>query len=535
MSTYGDKLGRDGLMVGVGISVQPGTEPEPQDVIYNDFRAGVILSDSPEDIPGNSAQDAIDMEVSRSDALRRAPGSLLLVDVDPRSPRWLFEHAAVDYSAELVIIDPPYLGYRSTGAFIFANLALAATSSFGWNVVNVAGELIFSNGLDATYQRSPAAAVVVDLSADIIAQTFATSFGRVFAAAYMDSVSGFQGLGIAWNADNGDPADWAGTGSGAELLLSNNPEADRIVALRPIGFDVLGILTRRAVWFGYPTNQANRPADFRVRFPGLGCVAEATAVVTPHGIVYLSDDGVCLLDVNNLGVISEQINALLLPIDYLNISKYKGVYSSSGQRYVLQTSTQTFVYEFPREGVPGRWFVRSIIPDTMSSYIDQTGNVYWYEVQGTWAAQSLTWAEMIIGNENVETELLYAKGTRISRSTHEEVTYDGTAQTPYWTTPQRLEKVSDQATTLGFEVEYVTEEAATVEVATADVNGAILNTATVTLPNSSGIRKTGIFPFHETGKGAAVRFTVLTGSPLLYRARQIVMPGGPTLESLAVA
>lgn len=522
-------------MVGVGIPVVPGSEPDPQDVIYNDWKAGIVANDSPEDIPGNSAIDSTDMEVDRTDALIRAPGSVLLLDVTPRSARWLFEHAAVDYATELVIIDPPWFGYRSTGAFNFVNLALAATSDFGWNIANIAGELLFSNGLDATYQRAPGAAVVTDLSAQVIAQTMATSFGRAFAGAYVDSVSGLQALGIKWNASNGSAADWTGSGSGEELLLSNDPEADRVVAIRPLGFDVLLILTRKAVWFGYPTQEAARPADFRLRFPGLGCIAEPTAVGTPYGVLYLSDDGVCQVDVNNVNVISEPINSLLMPIDYLRIGEYKAIYSSARQRYILQTPIGVFVYEFPRGNVPGRWFFRSVLPDTMANYVDQTGNVYWYEVTEPWQDQELTWAEMVIGNENVEPDLLYAIGSRISRSTYEVITYDGTAQDPFWETPQRLQNVSDQATTLGFELEYSCDGEATVEFSTADDEGNLLNSKTVTLPTTAGVRKTGVFPFHETGKGTTVQFTILTGKPYLFRVRQIVLPAGPTLESLAVA
>lgn len=536
MITIGDALGRSARpRIGVGISLPPGSEPEPQPIIYSAWQRGIVALDAPEDIPENSAITATDMEVYRADALIRSPGALLFEDVTPRNAQWLFEHAAIDYAAELVIIDPPWLGYMDVPPFTFVNLALAATGQFGWNIVNVAGTLLFSNGLDATYTREPGAAIVTDISADIIAQTFATSFGRTFAGAYVDPIAGLQALGIKWNANNGLIDDWAGAGSGAEILLSNDPKADRIVALLPLGFDILVVLTRKAIWFGYPTQQANRPANFRLRFPGLGCVSARTIANTPFGALYLTDDGVCQVDVSKAQIVSTEINPLLLPIDRLNLDKYKAIYIASNQLYVLQTPTGVFVYEFPKGDIPGRWFFRSILPDSLASFTDQAGSLYWSNIVGTWDDQTLTWNEMVVGEQNAESSLLYVKGSRILRSTEDALDYDGTAQNPSWTTPQRLASVTDQVTTIGFEIEYSTDGAATFQFGVSDSNGDITQVSTVALADTANVRKTGFFPFMYTGKGSTVRFRILTGIPRIYRVTQKVMPAGPTLQALSAA
>lgn len=535
MSTWGDKVGTQSRSdAGVGVSAPPLPAQDPQDVIYSSWQRGLYTADSPEDIPRESVQDSSDVRVTRDDGLRRLEGVTQDQNVAPREVAYLFEHAGVDFSTELIVIDPPYLGYKSAGAFTFVNLGIVATGDRGWNVVNIAGTLLFSNGSSGTYTREPGSAIVTDISADVIADTFATQFGRVFAGSYTDPVSGLQGLAIRWNGTGATPAsDWGSINAGAELLLSNTPEADRIVALRPVGFDILAILTRKAVWVGNRTNVANRPADFKQRFNGFGCVSEATAVVSPHGIIYVGDEGVTLFDINSVKIISPEINNILLPLDYLQIGSYRGVYQPYRDRYVLKTPTGVWYYEFGNDQRPPRWYFSSYVPESLVIFTDQSGNVYWDTVQGTWDDQDLTWDEMIQGELNAPAVLYFGNSHKIGFEDSVALDYMGVAQNPYATTTQNLKNPSDLVSTIWFEIEYATDDATTLTLKTPDEDGTFVFTKTVNLPDTNGAKLLGVFGFTGTGQGSTIQVVFPGKTATIYRIRQVFLPAGPVQSVLS--
>lgn len=541
MSTWGDKLGIGGTPVGVGISLPPIPVVEPQPIIYSSFASGLITADAPEHIPESAGQAATDVRVDTDDSLIRQEGTSLDEDVTPRDLTYLFQHASLDFSTELVAIDPPFLGYKGSSTFTFVDLTLAATGSKGWNVLNVAGVLLFSNGIDATYTRQPNAAIVTDISADIIADTFATCFGRVFAGAYTDAIGGYQGLGIAWNGTNTPPEeDWISANAGAELLLANQQEADRIIALRSIGFDALCILTRKAIWFGYQTGLDNHPAQFKLRWPGRGCVAEATACATPHGVIFLGDEGVILVDLNNARNVSTQINSELVPLNFVLLANYRATYDSIRDRYVLVTPFGTWYYEFERENpfqqgatIPARWFFSSFIPRSVVTFTSQNTNVYWNTVQGTWAQQTLTWAEMSVGELNAPPILYFGLDSELGFE--DPLAFDnlGMEQDPHWITKQSAPKPSDQYSTIWFEIEYATLEDAVVEFAVADKDTNFTYIKSVLLPSTAGVRRSGVFPFQGTGKGTAVSIRYTSKNAKIWQVTQTILPAGPAQMSLA--
>lgn len=544
MTTRGDSLGVGGRMdVGVGVSVPPPPPEQPaptEEIIYKSWQHGLITSASPETIPADSAQQAIDVRISRNDSLMRMEGISLSADNTPHSMLYLFQHASLDFSTELVVIDPPYVGHRSVGAWTFDNNGIAASGEKGWVALDVAGTLLFSNGTTATYSRQPGGVVVTDLSADIIADTFATSFGRVFAGAYTDPISGYQSLGVFWNGTGTPPeSDWASLNSGQELLLANQQEADRVIAMRAIGFDALAILTRKMIWMGYETGQANHPAAFRLRFPARGCVAEPTAVVCPYGVIALSDDGVVLINLNTAEIISTQINDSLIPLNYLQLSSYRATYDGKNDRYVLATPTGTWYYEFPRIdeltgiGIPGRWYFSSFVADSLVMFTDQNGNVFWNTVQGTWAQQTLTWAEMSVGELKAPPVLYFGSGTELGFEDSLSYTYLGTPQNPIWVTKQSSQHSSDLVATVWFELEYRSTMQSQVEFATADEDDNFVYARTITLPTTNDRRKSVVFGFTGVSTGTAVRLRYVDKLAEIHRVRQVFLPYGPKQVAIA--
>jgi hypothetical protein len=524
----------------------PGDMPKYSSVTFRSWRQGMVSSVSPEDTPEDAGRDVMDILIERDNSLIRPPGIVQDEDVTPRSLKWMFEQASLDYSTELVVIDAPYLGYKSSGVFTFANAGIAAPGVLGWNAVNVLGVLVFSDGSAHTYARVGGAAVVIDISASIIARTFANFAGRTFAGAYTDNIEGLQGLGIRWNGTDGLYSSFAGLGSGEELLISNSLEADKIVALRPIGFDALGILCRKSLWIGYPTGQADRPVDPRIRSNGIGCISEPCATISPAGVTFLSDEGVYNFNQNSQECISESINADLLPIDYTQLARYKMVYMPIREIIFLQTPTCTWIYEFPRAGqgdrpgTPGRWTRRSFSLDNIVIFTDQSGNVYWGTVLGTWADQTLTWAEMIQSQEDAPPVAYFSEGTVLGREDPTSETYLGTAMTSRWETrnaliddegKQVVGELTEQVTTMGFEVEYSSTSDSQITFETPDDRGAFTNTFTQALVSTAGARTRALVWNQTTGMGVKMRYKITVGRPKLFSIRQIVQDSGPVIGS----
>lgn len=491
MTTWGESMGGGGRpSIGIGYSMPPQPTAKILKLPFSSFKRGLILSDLPEDITLEASPSALDMEVTNNDRLIPAPGVALVEDAG-HSLKYIFLQASVDFATELVAIDPPWMLHKAGGAFVANNVGIVATGAHGWNAVNVGGVLLFSNGEGATYSRAANAIVVVDQSAQVVARTFAVQFGRVFAGSVVIG-GNYQALAISWNAASGAFNDWVGIGANTEFLLTDLNAADKIVALRPLGFDLLAILCRNSLWAGYPTGDTSRPADFRTRFPGTGCVGEATAKLTPQGVTFLSDAGVASYNVSQVNIISAEINAELLPLDYLQLDKYTATYIPSSQRYILTTPSCTWVYEFPTEERPGRWFKRSLIADNVIAFPNQSGNYQWDLAAGTWDSQTTTWNNSILQQGNEPATLYYVKGQKLYQESSGYMTNDILAalQSPCWRLPPLPgEDISDQWQYLRGEITYSATTDVNLTVRIPDYNGVYNQTRVVLLPSTGGVTR----------------------------------------------
>lgn len=533
MSTVGEKLLLPARpQVGVGYQVDPTQVPETKSIIYSSFEAGLMLSASPESIPENAAVLALDMEVSTGGGIQRSPGLTLIEDATPHDLRYCFEQASLDYSTELVAVDPPYFGFKGGTVFTWVNAGISATGPYGWTATNVAGVLIFSNGVDKTYARLPGGGIVSDISAQVVARSLAVAFGRTFAGYYLSGASP-QSLGLKWNAASGAYNDFSGLGSGAELLLADVGEADKIVGMITIGLDALAIFMRHSIWVGYPTGDYLRPADSRIRISGLGAVSRDTIKLTPGGATFLSDEGVANFNLTDAQIISSQINHELLPLDYTQLSKYTAAYLPLRQRYVLCTPFCTWIYEFPHTGRIGRWFKRSAIASNVLVWTEQSGGVYWDQAVGTWDAFLGNWNSVQQTQSDAQAQLYFILGTKLTRENRGTLLNLATPLIPSWRTPQGVkEKVTDQYTTHGYELEYSTTSPASVRVSATDKDGKPGPTTLKNLPVTGGILCRFIIWAVSTGMGVQAQITVVTGDPEITRIRQIVSYSGPTLVSL---
>lgn len=535
MTRFAELVGKRRPDIGRAIDYEAGLQPvESQSIIYPTFRAGLDMSDAPENLDLDRAVYAIDMEVTRNNRLIRSPGILEVSTEVDKTLRWLFEQASIDYTVELICVDPPYIGYYDSGGWHWVDLTLAATGSVGWNALNYLGDLLVSNGVDATYTRGPGAAVVTDISADVIARTFVQQFGRIFAGAYTDGGS-FAALGMKWNDTTGAIDGWGGTDSGDEFLLAPGGAADQIIAARPLGFDLIAIMMRNSLWAGYPTGRSSRPADFRFRIGGVGCVSERTAKVTPGGATFLSDEGVVNYDVNSAGIISGEINSDLLPLDFTRLNEYTATYIQSRRRYVLATPVGMYVYEFPipELKLPGRWFKRSAIVESVVAFTDQAAVVTWAQLVGTWAEQTLSWADLGTPEWATPPNLYFGKLTKFGKEDPATTSNFGTALTPVWRTPQSLrEAVTDQVTTLGWEIVYSSSAVSSVTLKTPDDQGDFTNEWVQALPSTNGVAKKKLIWNEQTGQGAQAQIEVTSGAPEILRLRQIVQGSGPAIEAL---
>jgi hypothetical protein len=536
MTTRASTFGRGRPDFGIGISMPPDAlPPEPQSAIYKSFRDGLDLSDAPEDVSAASAVFAVDMEIGRNDRILRAPGVGQITE-EAHSLYYTFQQASIDFNVELVAIDPPWLGYKGSAGWIWVNLALTATGNYQWVALNYLGDLLFSNGSNASYSRAPSASVVTNQTANIIARTFAQQFGRIFAGYY--TVGGAaQALGVKWNDTTALIGGWGGTGAGSELLLSDDT-ADHVVAIRALGFDTLAILNRNSLWAGLPTGRSTRPADFRLRFGGVGCVNERTARVTPGGVTFLSDEGVVHYTVNDYDVISNKINPELIPIDFFNITKYSAAYIPGRRRYYLATPRGIYIYEFPVAELnrPGRWMKRSAIVDQVIAFAAQSAVVTWDSLVGSWDALVGAWDTLSGGPAPALP--FFTLGGKFGQEDPALDAAFGQAMNPRWRTPQGLqEAVTDQITTVGWEVAYAAPNAASINLVTSDSNNNFVNSVTKNLPSTGSsdvIRKKLMWAPNggQTGMGVQTQVEITSGRPEILRIRQLFIPSGPATVSV---
>lgn len=356
-TTIGEAFGRGGFeRFGRGQYLQelPGT----RQVKVQDFSGGYDSRDAREDVPKNTSPYAIDVEVSTRDEIIRAPGVVTRETFATRTPEQLVLHSSLDLTAELLVLDAPFLGISDGTTTTWTDHALPV-GRYAWT--NYGGRLLFSEGT-TMYSRLPAAAPAAVAGAPG-ARAFATFAGRIIAGHVKNGASVVP-MGLQWNAASAAYNDWGGVGAGFEELISNRLEVDYITNLVPLGFDLLVIVCRRSVWVASRTGQTDRPLDAQARIEGLGAVSYGGSCATPYGVAMLTDDGVQIFDGSSLQPIGDQIRNELLPLNLAVAESYKLHYHPSRDRLYVLTPTDTWVYEFARR----RWYRRSLVALSAASF-----------------------------------------------------------------------------------------------------------------------------------------------------------------------
>lgn len=527
MTTMGDNLGAGGRQVGVGYPMPPEPAPSTKDAITFSFEGGLNLADAPEDLDPSQAQDVLGIELKRDGSIARAGGPQLVQTVSGRSFNRLFKQGGIDFAAELVAIDAPYVGVKASGDMEFTDMGIAADAGEGWFGISVLGKLLFSNGVDASYLRETGGSTVVDMTDQVIARCFAQIFGRVFAGGVTPLDGEYQALGIVWSSVLDPVGNWTGPGSGNELLLSDTSGTDKIIGLRSVGFDVLGVCNRFSLWGGYPTGDAFRPADFRPRVMSVGAVSDATICSTPMGIIMLTDDGVGVYDITNFQLLSGPINPALLPLDYAQLDRYQAVYDAQNGRYLLQTPSDLWVYDLPRLGTPGRWTRWASAGRQLVFFADQSGISTWDRQVTTWDNDPRTWNSAVQRQSDAPEELFVGTDDELFQFVPD------IAAESRWRTPMQVpDEITRQAITQGYEIEYQSLETSTIELRLLNSQGeAGGGTLTKTLPASSGRKKRVKMWGINTGQNVSVELRITSGQVRVYRIRQIVMDAGAAINA----
>lgn len=506
---YGKSLGRRGYgHESQGVPLPPGAGAERLTKAFTDFSKGYEVRDSRQDITEGATPYALDIEPDDRDRLVRAPGVLSIEDFAAagRSPEQIILQGNLDYAAELVFFDAPYFGYKRDAATSWVDGSLAVRAK-PYGHTNFGGKLLFSDGA-AVFIRDPGAALLTTVIDGVIAESYATFAGRVFAGGgvVIDAIE--QPLGIAWTHSDSDPENWTGDDAGAELLVSNSGEADRIVALRALGFNNLAVLCRRSIWIGAFTGLPGRPADFQLRAEGPGALHDSAVSVTPFGVAYLSDSGVYLFNGNEPQLLSSPISEDLLPLDLTKIYEHTLSYHSTTKRLFVFTPTATWIFNFEHQ----RWLRRSLV--------SRGGTAF--SIQSSSGAQTDTYDLYVLAETQTGDSRLGKEDAQVEENIN--IDLDPTWEFPF----THGETAGHLVTYLGAVVEYA--NAGTVQLAVPDINGEYINVVQRTLASSTQPRPL-LVPFMYTGLGLGLRMKILSGFPRVSKVEVLYSPRGPRMET----
>ncbi len=379
---------RSNLGFGRSLSQEQGAKLADVSVDFPAFDKGVDLRDAEQDQDASVTHETYDVEITDKNRLRRGPGHLLVETLTTHFPKSMFVHTSLDFTAELVFIDGVNIGIKGGGATVWTGASLPVGDE--WVGISNLDNFLFTNGTTGIYKRAFGGGGTVTLITDSLpAATLANFAARVFAGAVTFDPGGYQALSVAWSADaEGD--DWVGAGSGATLLISNNTTDDRVVAMRPMGFDILAVFCQKSIWIGRQTGDVDEPAIFEPRVTGVGCIAEPTCKNTPAGVMFLGESGVYVFDGNQETLLSAQINDELLPV-LINVNDaYSAVYEQVSSRYWLFTPTTTWVYELKYN----RWLRFNTMITRAVAYSEQFSGVSWDTVLASWNAISDAWEDL---------------------------------------------------------------------------------------------------------------------------------------------
>lgn len=495
-----DKFGTARADFGEGSFVKQ--MPTTQTEKYTDFSGGYFAGDAREDAPPNTTPGGTDVEVDRKDRIVRAPGTSLFEALVGHTPNQMMLHAGLDYRSEILLFEAPNIGFKREGATTWVAAGLPAGDPvedlfFG---ATYGDDFIFSNGAGSVYKHTFGTDTVEADAAVPLGKNMAVWAGRLWVAGAIIE-GNFEVLGIDWSGVNNYNDREALNGAGNELLIQDTGLGDRMIALRPMGFDYMAILNRRSIWIARRVaDDVFRPADFIPRVTGKGCVAERTAKTTFGGVLYLSDEGVELFDGNESHHLSEQIDAELVPLDYANIQKYSASFNPQTQRYYLTVpGGPTFVYDILRK----RWFKRTQIALDVLPFAKQFHAATWGEMAGTWGATTGTWKSYL--PKELDQPAMIFLGTKDDGSYHleqEDVlssSYFGRAQSSIWIFPVK-EQDNDLGLISSHEMRVSYEQAGLIGIQLRDIEGDLLEVGTSVLPQADKPRVKRI-KGSSTGKG----------------------------------
>ena len=417
---------RRGLGQGRPISPEQAGRLSMSKVAFPSFERGIDLRDVEQDQEGTSTQQGLNFELASDGSLIRTAGHNVIETLGGgRVARDMLLHTSLDYSTNLLLFDPPHLGIKTAATTSWYNVGLPTGND--WVGVCNLEKILLTNGVTGIYRRDFGATSVSLVSNSPAAKYLANYAGRVWAIGPTYPGGGtYQALGVGWSAD-AEGLNWNGLGSGVQLLIADTSTDDRGVALRPMSFDLLCVLCQRSIWIARPTGDLFEPAIFEPRVQGIGCASEATACLSPFGVIFLSESGVYLFDGNGIKLLSAAINGELLPVLTTAASAYAATYDSVEARYLLFTPTCTWVYETKDD----RWLKWSYTATAAVAFAEQFSGVTWENVLATWDTLDGTWAS--IGANQGEQRLVIAKGTKLaipSRSASSFV--DGSSAAAYY-------------------------------------------------------------------------------------------------------
>jgi hypothetical protein len=387
-SRFGARQGKFGNF-GKGQLVQ--SLPQDSFATFDDFRGGFHAEAGRDGVPMNASSDMLDFLVRPSNRLARLPGTDAPVGITGRIPYQMIQQVSLNNAAELLFFDPPYFGIQTSGDVVW-NSGAYVVSDNPFAYAQHGETLIFSNRAGPAFTKEPGQAPVLAVLIPQ-ARSYFVFAGRLFGVgAVIDGTD--EPMGAVWSAANNDPKDFESDGSGFQLLLADAAIGDEAVAGRLMNLDLCAVICKGSIWIGRRTGDTFQPAVFEPRVIGNGGLTDRLVASTPLGVMYLSDTGVRVFDGNQSRLISEPINAQLLPLDKTNLKLWRLFYDFPKNRALLLTPFGTWIYDLEFD----RWYKSSMVASDAAYFGTQIGGKTWAEltVEGkTWADLATTpWLDM---------------------------------------------------------------------------------------------------------------------------------------------
>jgi hypothetical protein len=245
-SKYADKVGRD--RAGQGSGVQVSGVPEFSPIAFKTFQGGYYSADAPQDLPDGVSPDMTDMITTVRDSLRKAAGTAEEEVFDVRTPTQMALHVGAAMRSELVMFDPPYMGFKrvqqDTRWVTVPTLNAGDTTRWAWAVYS--DVIVMGNGFGRVYSHVWGTDEVTHEELIPPGNSFAVFAARLFIGA--PKIEGTRArMGVAWSGIEGyNKFDFVSDqGSGFEELISEAAAGDEVVSVRSVGLDLLALLSRK--------------------------------------------------------------------------------------------------------------------------------------------------------------------------------------------------------------------------------------------------------------------------------------------------